>query len=442
MYAAGLPRDAGAVLIAELDGPAWHCPRRSSACASCAPAPAARASRSRATTPSASASGARARARSARWAGSRPISTCRTRSCRARALPEVLAKVCEIGDRMACRSRTSSTPATATSIRTSRSIAAIPSELARVLRRGRGDPRAVRRGGRRDHRRARRRRREARVHLARVQRSRSRGDAAPARDVRSAARLQSRQDLPDDALLRRIESEGARLRPGAVARAAWATSKPSLRSSATRCASTSRSRSTACRSSATLGRATRTSSRPRCARSARRAARRSRAARAPSSASATRRGAPTASSTSTAFSGVDELDASEGVCHAGAATPLAELRARVRDAGWELPLDDAAAAARSAGARDGVVAPRALGFGRPRDIVLGCEGCSPTALATRCGGRVVKNVTGYDMAKLYTGSLGSIGVITAPGCGSRRGRRRSACSQGEQMATRKRVASA
>src|SRR5213594_770333 len=41
------------------------------------------------------------------------------------------------------------------------------------------------------------------------------------------------------------------------------------------------------------------------------------------------------------FSHVDELDASEGVCHAGAGTPLAELRARVREAGWELPLDDA-----------------------------------------------------------------------------------------------------
>jgi glycolate dehydrogenase FAD-binding subunit len=114
-----------------------------------------------------------------------------------------------------------------------------------------------------------------------------------------------------------------------------------------------------------------------------------------------------------AFSGVDELDASEGVCHAGAGTPLAELHGRVRDAGWELPLDDAGRGGTLGGAlATAALAPRALGFGRPRDVVLGCEVVLADGLRTRCGGRVVKNVTGYDMAKLYVGSLGSIGVIT------------------------------
>jgi len=114
-----------------------------------------------------------------------------------------------------------------------------------------------------------------------------------------------------------------------------------------------------------------------------------------------------------AFSGVDELDASEGVCHAGAGTPLSELRRRVQDAGWELPLDDAGRGGTLGGAlATAVLAPRAQGFGRPRDIVLGCEVVLGDGLRTRCGGRVVKNVTGYDMAKLYTGSLGSLGVIT------------------------------
>jgi glycolate oxidase FAD binding subunit len=114
-----------------------------------------------------------------------------------------------------------------------------------------------------------------------------------------------------------------------------------------------------------------------------------------------------------AFSGVDELDASEGVCHAGAATPLAELRACAHEAGWELPLDDAGRGGTLGGAlATGALAPRALGFGRPRDAVLGCEVVLADGLRTRCGGRVVKNVTGYDMAKLYVGSLGAIGVIT------------------------------
>ena len=114
-----------------------------------------------------------------------------------------------------------------------------------------------------------------------------------------------------------------------------------------------------------------------------------------------------------AFSGVDELDASEGVCHAGAGTPLAELRARVHEAGWELPLDDAGRGGTLGGAlATAALAPRALGFGRPRDVVLGCEVVLADGLRTRCGGRVVKNVTGYDMAKLYVGSLGALGVIT------------------------------
>jgi len=114
-----------------------------------------------------------------------------------------------------------------------------------------------------------------------------------------------------------------------------------------------------------------------------------------------------------AFSGMDALDASEGVCHAGAGTPLAELRTRVAEAGWELPIDDAGRGGTLGGAlATAALAPRALGWGRPRDVVLGCEVVLSDGTATRCGGRVVKNVTGYDMARLYTGSLGSLGVIT------------------------------
>jgi glycolate oxidase FAD binding subunit len=115
-----------------------------------------------------------------------------------------------------------------------------------------------------------------------------------------------------------------------------------------------------------------------------------------------------------ALGGILELDAGEGVCRAGAGTPLAALRAAVNAEGWELPLDAPGAGATLGGVLAcAAQGPRAQGFGRPRDAVLGLEVALATGERTRCGGRVVKNVTGYDLAKLYLGSLGSLGVIEA-----------------------------
>jgi glycolate oxidase FAD binding subunit len=50
---------------------------------------------------------------------------------------------------------------------------------------------------------------------------------------------------------------------------------------------------------------------------------------------------------------------------------------------------------------------------RLRDEVLGLEVALANGSLTRCGGRVVKNVTGFDLVRLYCGSLGTLGVITA-----------------------------
>jgi glycolate oxidase FAD binding subunit len=49
----------------------------------------------------------------------------------------------------------------------------------------------------------------------------------------------------------------------------------------------------------------------------------------------------------------------------------------------------------------------------PRAAVLGLDLVLASGVEVRCGGRVVKNVTGYDLAKLYVGALGSLGVIEA-----------------------------
>ena len=110
--------------------------------------------------------------------------------------------------------------------------------------------------------------------------------------------------------------------------------------------------------------------------------------------------------------GVDTFEPAEGVCHAGAGTPLAELRDIVRAQRWELPFDVADAAATLGGAlASAAVGPRTQGYGLPRDVVLGLEVVLATGERTRCGGRVVKNVTGYDLGKLYTGCFGTLGVI-------------------------------
>ncbi len=56
--------------------------------------------------------------------------------------------------------------------------------------------------------------------------------------------------------------------------------------------------------------------------------------------------------------------------------------------------------------------PRRLGHGTLRDYVLGIKYLTDGGDEAKAGGRVVKNVAGYDLCKLHTGALGTLGVIT------------------------------
>src|SRR5205823_7546559 len=56
--------------------------------------------------------------------------------------------------------------------------------------------------------------------------------------------------------------------------------------------------------------------------------------------------------------------------------------------------------------------PLAHAFGTPRDNVLGLTFIDGTGAVVRAGGRVVKNVAGFDLVRLLTGSWGTLGVIT------------------------------
>ncbi len=59
-----------------------------------------------------------------------------------------------------------------------------------------------------------------------------------------------------------------------------------------------------------------------------------------------------------------------------------------------------------------VSGPRRYGCGTPRDYVIGISVVNDEGHETKAGGRVVKNVAGYDLCKLYVGSLGTLGVLT------------------------------
>src|SRR5204862_4951909 len=59
-----------------------------------------------------------------------------------------------------------------------------------------------------------------------------------------------------------------------------------------------------------------------------------------------------------------------------------------------------------------VSGPRRYGYGTLRDYVIGITVVNDRSEETHAGGRVVKNVAGYDMMKLHTGALGTLGVIT------------------------------
>jgi glycolate oxidase FAD binding subunit len=97
-----------------------------------------------------------------------------------------------------------------------------------------------------------------------------------------------------------------------------------------------------------------------------------------------------------------------------AGTPLSEIERVTREHDQWLPLDpygsdDGTIGATIATASAG---PLATHFGLPRDLVLGLEFVNGRGDVVRGGGKVVKNVAGFDLSRLLTGSWGSLGVIT------------------------------
>lgn len=93
---------------------------------------------------------------------------------------------------------------------------------------------------------------------------------------------------------------------------------------------------------------------------------------------------------------------------------FADLQRQLAERHQFLPLAPAFAGRATLGGMiaAGADTPLRYGYGTARDCLLGVEFVTGDGVASKSGGRVVKNVTGYDLHKLLIGSLGTLAVIT------------------------------
>jgi glycolate oxidase FAD binding subunit len=109
------------------------------------------------------------------------------------------------------------------------------------------------------------------------------------------------------------------------------------------------------------------------------------------------------------LAGVVEHAAGDLITVVRAGTPMAELH---RLPGQQLALDAPPSATAGGTVAANGSGPRRLRYGTARDLLIGITVVRPDGRITHAGGRVVKNVAGYDLGKLYTGSQGTLGLIT------------------------------
>lgn len=117
----------------------------------------------------------------------------------------------------------------------------------------------------------------------------------------------------------------------------------------------------------------------------------------------------------TALTGIRSYNPADMTVSVGAGTPLAQLQDEAARHGQRIAFD--AARVRRGATVGGLIAtadsgPLALGFGSMRDLVIGATVVLADGTPARTGGHVIKNVAGYDLAKLMHGSYGAFGLLT------------------------------
>jgi glycolate oxidase FAD binding subunit len=108
-----------------------------------------------------------------------------------------------------------------------------------------------------------------------------------------------------------------------------------------------------------------------------------------------------------------EHAAGDLVVRAQAGVPLRVLAERLAQKGQRLAVDPPDSGGTVGGlVAAGVAGPLRLRYGLPRDLLIGITMIRADGVLSRAGGKVVKNVAGYDTGKLLAGSLGTLGLIT------------------------------
>jgi FAD/FMN-containing dehydrogenase len=124
---------------------------------------------------------------------------------------------------------------------------------------------------------------------------------------------------------------------------------------------------------------------------------------------------PTAPLRTEALSGMIELDAANQYFTAGAGMTLAAIQEALAPHNQWLPLRPAfGLLRRTIGGitATGALGPERIAYGAPRELLLGLRFIDGRGRLINAGGRVVKNVAGYDMTRLIAGSAGTLGLIT------------------------------
>jgi glycolate oxidase FAD binding subunit len=116
-----------------------------------------------------------------------------------------------------------------------------------------------------------------------------------------------------------------------------------------------------------------------------------------------------------ALAGTVEHEADDLTAVVPAATTIAALQQTLAARGQWVPLDPPHPGRATVGGTLAVGAggPWRTRYGLPRDLVLGMTVLRADGELVKAGGRVVKNVTGYDLMRTWCGSLGTLGIITS-----------------------------